>query len=65
MESLRMALSFVKKQVDEKRASLKDLEKKVSRERFNVRANKNQVLSYQDQIGGPDKNISDLMSNLH
>ena len=32
MESLRMALSFVKKQVDEKRASLKDLEKKVSRE---------------------------------
>ena len=43
MDSLNMALKFVQKQVEEKRARLEQLEKQVSRDRFNVRATKNQV----------------------
>ena len=60
MDSLNMALKFVQKQVEEKRARLEQLEKQVSRDRFNVRATKNQVQSYQEQIVVPTQSMPDM-----
>ena len=60
MDSLNMALKFVQKQVEEKRARLEQLEKQVSRDTFNVRATKNQVQSYQEQIVVPTQSMPDM-----
>lgn len=51
IESLKMALNFVTRQVDEKRRKLQQLEADASRERFETRAKKNQIQAFQDQIG--------------
>ena len=61
MNSLKMALAFVRDKVNEKRAELVNLEKQVSRERFQVRYAKNQVSSFQDAISAPGQGGSDMM----
>ena len=50
LDNLRMALSFVQKQVAEKRRKISELEYQVNHERFKVRAKRNQVYNIQDQI---------------
>ena len=50
MAALKMALRFVKDQVEKKRSMVRELEKQVSQERFNVHAKKNSVLQIQEQL---------------
>ena len=53
-----MALSFVKIQVKEKRHRLEELDKQTSNNRFSLRAGKNQILGYQEQIGTTDMRLN-------
>jgi len=58
MDALKMALSFVKIQVKEKRHRLEELDKQTSNNRFSLRAGKNQILGYQEQIGTTDMRLN-------